>query len=79
MQYKLKIDYLKCIFSVSFGKFSRFTQHHKKTNLGSAKVKAFQAMEAPTTCKKLKSFMGRVPYIHKFVLAFPKHLKPFLK
>lgn len=36
-------------------------------------------MELPKTCKQLKSFMGRVSYVHRFIPAVAKLLELFQK
>lgn len=71
-----EIELFEMFFGVSSINF-RIIVHKKGIYLGRAKVKAIQFMEPPTTCKLLKSFMDRVPYVHRFIPALGELLKPF--
>nr|XP_023922543.1 uncharacterized protein LOC112033993 [Quercus suber] len=59
---------MKCAFGVSAGKFLGFLVHHKGISVDPAKAAAIATMKRPTTVKELKSFLGRVSYIRRFVL-----------
>ena len=54
---------MKCAFGVSAGKFLGFLVHHRGISVDPAKA----TMKKPTTVKELKSFLGRVSYIRRFV------------
>ncbi|XP_075674874.1 uncharacterized protein LOC142644077 [Castanea sativa] len=58
---------MKYAFGVSAGKFLGFLLHHKGISVDPAKAMAIATMKRPTTAKELKSFLGRVSYIKKFV------------
>ena len=58
---------MKCAFGVSVGKFLEFLVHHKGINVDPAKATAIVTMRRPTTIRELKSFLGRVSYIRRFV------------
>ena len=58
---------MKCAFGVSVGKFSGFLVHHKGISVDPAKATVIATMKKPTTVKELKSFLGRVSYIRRFV------------
>ena len=66
-KYKLRMNPVKCAFRVSAGKFLRFLIHHKGISVDPAKATAIATMKRPTTVKKLKSFLGRLSYIKRFV------------
>ena len=66
-EYKLHMNPMKCGFKVSTGKFLGFLVHHKFISLDPAKVTAIATMKRPITVRKLKSFLGRVSYIRRFV------------
>ena len=59
---------MKCAFGVSAGKFLGFLVYHKGISVNPAKAIAIATMKRPTTVRELKSFLGRVFYIRRFVL-----------
>ena len=62
-KYKLRMNPMKCAFGVSAGKFLGFLVHHRGISVDPAKA----TMKKPTIVNKLKSFLGRVSYIRRFV------------
>ena len=66
--YKLKMNPLKCAFGVSAGKFLGFLVHNRRIDVDPAKASAIATMKAPTSHKELKSFLGRLSYIRRFIL-----------
>ena len=66
-KYKLCMNAMKCAFRVSAGKFLGFLVHHRGISVDSAKATAIATMKRPTTMRELKSFLGRVFYIRRFV------------
>ena len=66
--YKLHMNPMKCTFGVSARKFVGFLVHHKGISVDQAKAKAIATMKRPTTVRELKSFLGRISYIRRFVL-----------
>ena len=58
---------MKCAFGVSVGKFLGFLAHHRGISVDPAKATAIALMKRPTTVRELKSFLGRVFYIRRFV------------
>ena len=58
---------MKCAFGMSAGKFLRFLVHHKGISVDPAKTIAITTMKRLTTVRELKSFLGRVSYIGRFV------------
>ena len=57
----------KCAFEVFAGKFLGFLVHHRGISVDPAKTIAIATMKRPATVKELKSFLGRVSYIRRFV------------
>ena len=49
-------------------KFFGFLVHHRGISVDLAKVIAIATMKRPTTVRELKSFLGKVSYIRRFVL-----------
>jgi hypothetical protein len=65
--YKLKINPLKCAFGVSAGKFLGFLVHQRGIDVDPARASAIATMKPPTTHKELKSFLGKLSYIRRFI------------
>ena len=80
--FKLRMNSLKCAFGVSAGKFLGFLVHSRRIDMDPVKATAIATMIPPTIVKELKSFLGKVSYIRRFIsglasiiLAFAKLLK----
>ena len=58
---------MKCVFRVSAGKFLGFLVHHRGISVDLAKAIAIATMKRPTTVRELKSFLGKVSYIRRFM------------
>jgi len=58
---------MKCAFGVSAGKFLGFLLHHRDISVDPAKAIVISTMKRPTTVRELKSFLGKVSYIRRFV------------
>jgi ribonuclease HI len=54
-------------FWVSAGKFLGFLVHNRGIDVDPAKASAIATMKAPTSHKELKSFLGRLSYIKRFI------------
>ena len=67
-EYKLHMNPIKCAFGVSVGKFLGFLVHHRGISIDPAKAITITTMKRLTTVRELKSFLGRVSYIRRFVL-----------
>uniref|UniRef100_A0A2N9J359 RNA-directed DNA polymerase n=1 Tax=Fagus sylvatica TaxID=28930 RepID=A0A2N9J359_FAGSY len=65
--YKLKMNPLKCAFGVSAGKFLGFLVHQRGIDVDLARSSAIATMKPPTTHKELKSFLGKLSYIRRFI------------
>ena len=66
-EYKLRMNPMKCAFGVSAGKFLGFLVHHRGKSIDPAKATTIATMKRPTAVRELKSFLGRVSYIRRFV------------
>ena len=66
-EYKLRMNPKKCAFGVSAGKFLGFLVHHRDISIDPAKAAAIATMKRLTIGWELKSFLGRVFYIRRFV------------
>ena len=66
-KYKLCMNPMKCAFGVFAGKFLGFLVHHRGISVDLVKATAIATMKRPTTVWELKSFLGKVSYIRRFV------------
>ena len=66
-EYKLCMNPMKCAFGVSVGKFLGFLVHHRGISVDLARATTITTMKRLTTVRELKSFLGRVSYIRRFV------------
>ena len=69
----------KCAFGVSSGKFLGFLILHKGIDLDPTKATAITTLSPPTTLKELRSFVGKVSYLQRFILGLAKILKPLME
>ncbi|XP_021827276.1 uncharacterized protein LOC110767920 [Prunus avium] len=65
--YGLKMNPKKCAFGVSSGKFLGFQVHQRGINVDPEKTKVISSLRPPKNQKELKSFMGRLSYIRRFI------------
>ncbi|XP_075670330.1 uncharacterized protein LOC142640120 [Castanea sativa] len=65
--FKLRMNPLKCAFGVSSGKFLGFLVYSRGIDVDLGKATAIVAMKPPATVKELKSFLGKVSYIRRFI------------
>ena len=65
--FKLRINLLKCAFGVSIEIFLGFLVHSRGIDIDLSKAVAITTMNPPAMVKELKSFLGKVSYIRRFV------------
>ncbi|BFG14857.1 hypothetical protein CerSpe_011310 [Prunus speciosa] len=65
--YGLKMNPKKCAFGVSFGKFLGFQVHQRGIDVDPKKTRTINSLAPPRNPKELKSFMGRLSYIRRFI------------
>ena len=65
--FKLRMNPLKCAFGVSSGKFLGFLVYSRGIDVDLAKATAIATIRPPAMVKKLKSFLGKVSYIRRFI------------
>src|SRR3989442_3852768 len=66
-KYKLRVNSNKCEFGVSSGKLLGFIVGPKGIEIDPDKIKAIQDMEPPETEKQVRSFIGKIQYISRFI------------
>ena len=65
--FKLRMNPLKCAFGMSSGKFLGFLVHSRGIDVDPTKATAIATMKPLATVKELKSFLGKVSYIWRFI------------
>ena len=78
-EHNLRMSPSKCAFGVSLGKFLRFLVHHRGIDLDPTMVEAITTFSPPTTLKELRSFVGNVSYLRRFILGLAEILKPLME
>ena len=78
-KYRLRLNPNKCIFGVRSGKFLGFIVSQKGIEVDPNKVKAIQEMPVPRTEKQVRSFLGRLNYISKFISHMTATCEPIYK
>ena len=77
--FKSRMNPLKCAFGASVEKFLGFLFHSRGTDVDLAKAVAISTMKPPATVKELKSFLGKVSYIRRFILNLASITSTFTK
>ena len=65
--YKLKMNPLKSAFGVAASKFLGFLVHQRGIDVDPTRASAIATIKPPTTYKELKSFLGKLSYIRRFI------------
>ena len=58
---------LKCAFGVLAGKFLGFLVYQRGIDVDPSKAQAIATMKPLTTVKELKSFLGKLSHIRRFI------------
>jgi ribonuclease HI len=77
--YQLKLNPAKCTFRVKSGKLLGFVVSNNGIEVDPDKVKAIQAMTAPKTEKEVRSFLGRLNYIARFISQLTVTCEPIFR
>ena len=78
-KHNLRMNPSKCAFGVSSGKFLGFLLHHRGIDWDPTKAKGITTLSPLKILKELKSFVGNVSYLRRFILSLAKILKPFME
>ena len=63
----MRMNLVECAFGVSARNFFGFPVHHKCISVDLVKATTITTMKRPIMIKELKTFIGRVSYIKRFV------------
>uniref|UniRef100_A0A2N9FY26 Integrase catalytic domain-containing protein n=1 Tax=Fagus sylvatica TaxID=28930 RepID=A0A2N9FY26_FAGSY len=74
-----KLNPNKCAFGVTSGKLLGFIVSGRGIEIDPAKVQAIRSMPAPRTEKEIRSFLGRINYIARFIAQLTATCEPLFK
>ena len=77
-KHNLRMNPSKCTFGVSSRKLLGFLVHYRGIDLDPTKAKAIAALNPLTTLKELRSFVGKVSYLKRFIPGLVEILKPLV-
>ena len=66
-------------FGVSSGKFLGFLVHQRGIDLDPTKAKAMATLTLLTTLNELRSSVGKVSYLRRFILGLVEIFKPLVE
>lgn len=75
----MKLNPSKCVFEATFSKLFRFIVSERGIEIDSAKIKAINDMPAPRTETEVRSFLGRLNYIGRFIAHLTLTCEPLFK
>ena len=78
-KFQLKLNPAKCTFGATFGKLLGFVVSKKGIEIDPDKVRAIRDLPPPRTQKKVRSFMGRLNYIARFISQLTAKCDPIFK
>ena len=78
-KFQLKLNPAKCTFRATSGKLLGFVVSKKGIEIDPDKVWAIQDLPPPRTQKEVRSFMGRLNYIARFISQMTAKCDPIFK
>lgn len=75
--YNLKMNHLKCVFSVLSRQFLGFIIWRKGIEINPKKIIAIVEMPTPQNITELKRLQGRLTYIRRFISNLSRCCQPF--
>ena len=78
-KFQLKLNSTKCTFRVTFEKLLGFVVSKKGIEIDPDEVRAIQDLPSPRIQKKVRSFMGRLNYIARFISQMMAKCDPIFK
>ena len=79
IKYKLRLNPNKCDFGASLGKLLGFIVSQRGIEVDPAKVQAIRDMSTPQIEKQIRSFLGKVNYIARFIAQLTATCDPLFK
>ena len=78
-KYRLRLNPSKCIFGASSGKLLGFMVSNRGIEIDPEKIKAIRDLAPPRTPKEVRSFMGRVNFVARFISNLTQTCDPIFK
>ena len=78
-QYNMKLNFSKCAFGVSSGKFLGFMVSHRGIEANPDKIQAILDMKPPQNVKEIQSLTGRIAALNRFVSKATDKCLPFFR
>ena len=78
-EFKLRLNPNKCVFGAKTGKLLGFIVSKRGIEIDPDKIKAIRNMPVPTTEKQVRSFLGKLNYIARFIRNLTTTCKPLFK
>ncbi|XP_071918759.1 uncharacterized protein [Coffea arabica] len=78
-KYNLKLNPAKCAFGAPAGKLLGFIVSKRGIEIDPAKIKAIRDMPVPKTQKDVKSFLGKINFIGRFIGQLTATCEPLFK
>ncbi|KAA3478347.1 RNA-directed DNA polymerase (Reverse transcriptase), Ribonuclease H [Gossypium australe] len=78
-KFQLKLNPTKCTFGARSGKLLGFVVSKKGIEVDPDKVKAIQELPPPRTQKEVRSFLGRLNYIARFIAQLTEKCDPIFR
>ena len=78
-EHNLRMNPSKCVFGVSLRNFLGFFVHNRGIDLDPTKARAITLLSPSMTSKELRSFVGKVSYLRRFIMGSAKILKPLVE
>ena len=78
-KFKLRLNPAKCVFGAASGKLLNFIVSNKGIEIDPSKVKAICEIKPPSSAKEVRSLMGKLNYIARFISQLSETAKPFFK
>ncbi|KAL0287782.1 UNVERIFIED_CONTAM: Transposon Tf2-12 polyprotein [Sesamum calycinum] len=76
-RYQLKMNPLKCAFSITSEKFFGFIVRHRGIEIEQAKIDTILKMPEPRNIHELKSLQGKLAYLRRFISNLAGQCQPF--
>ncbi|XP_031392283.1 uncharacterized protein LOC116204334, partial [Punica granatum] len=78
-KYKLRLNPAKCTFGAKSGKLLGFVVSERGIEVDPDKVKAIRELPPPSTAREVRSFLGRLNYIARFIANLSDKCQPLFR
>ncbi|GKU94990.1 hypothetical protein SLEP1_g8408 [Rubroshorea leprosula] len=78
-KHQLRLNPAKCTFDVDFGKLPGIIVSRRGIEIDPTKIKAIDEIPPPKTQKEIRSFLGRINYIARFIANLTTICEPIFK